>query len=77
MGEMRANKSTIDQEIDTDAAWGHAGMIPEDLTKIRRIDARDEIDQATKGPPRFERVGRRHPTSRVCVCVGGWVWGGP
>ena len=65
--EVRTNKSPIDQEIDTDEEWGPAGMTPGDLLKIRRIQVRDEIDQAEKGPPRFVRVEGRHRTSRKGV----------
>lgn len=64
MDAMRMNKSMVDQEIDTGDEWGRGGMIHEDLLKIRRSQARDEIDQSERGPPRFGRVEGRHHTAR-------------
>ena len=55
-------KSLINQSIDTDEEWGRAGMIPEGLLNIRRIQAQDEIGKSIREPPEYEKAeGRLFP----------------
>ena len=54
---MRHAKSLINQEIDTDEGWGNAGMIPEGVLEIRRIQAQDDTGKAAR-TARVRRGGR-------------------
>lgn len=54
---MQSAKSRIDQEIDTDEDWEHAGKVPEWVIKIRCHIAQDEIDKATRGHPHYPNFG--------------------